>query len=64
MDFLTSDIRQLYRRFLVASMGSTLAMSIYAFVDAIAVGRSEGPADAAAMAVIAAASIKRVQLNK
>lgn len=52
MDFLTSDIKKLYRKFLIASMGSTLAMSIYAFVDAIAVGRSEGPAGAAAMAVI------------
>lgn len=52
MDFLTSDIRQLYRKFLISSMGSTLAMSIYAFVDAIAVGQSEGPAGTAAMAVI------------
>lgn len=52
MDFLTDDIHSLYRKYLTASLGSTLAMSIYSFVDAIAVGRSEGPAGAAAMAVI------------
>lgn len=52
MNFLTDDVRKLYRKFLVASMGSALVMSIYSFVDTIAVGQSEGAIGAAAMAVI------------
>lgn len=52
MDFITGDIKQLYRKFLVASMASAVVMSIYSFVDTIAVGQSEGPVGAAAMAVI------------
>jgi putative MATE family efflux protein len=41
-----------FRHYLRASMGSAVVMSIYAFVDAIAVGQAEGPNGAAAMAVI------------
>lgn len=52
MDFITGDIKQLYRKFLTPSMASAMVMSIYSFVDTIAVGQSEGPAGAAAMAVI------------
>ena len=52
MDFITGDIKQLYRKFLTASMASAMVMSIYSFVDTIAVGQSEGPAGAASMAVI------------
>ncbi len=52
MDFITGDIKQPYRKFLTASMASAMVMSIYSFVDTIAVGQSEGPAGAAAMAVI------------
>ena len=52
MDFITSNIKQLYRKFLAASMASAIVMSIYSFVDTIAVGQSEGPAGTAAMAVI------------
>ncbi len=52
MDFITGDIKQLYRKFLNASMASAMVMSIYSFVDTIAVGQSEGPVGAAAMAVI------------
>ncbi len=52
MDFITGDVKQLYRKFLTASMASAMVMSIYSFVDTIAVGQSEGPAGAAAMAVI------------
>lgn len=52
MDFIKDDIRQLYKRFLGASMASAMVISIYSFVDTIAVGQSEGPAGAAAMAVI------------
>lgn len=42
MDFLKDDPRKLYRQFLVSSMFSALVMSIYSFVDTIAVGQSEG----------------------
>lgn len=52
MNFLTDNIKSLYVKFLLASMASALVMSIYSFVDAIAVGQSEGPIGAAAMAVI------------
>ena len=52
MDFITGNIKQLYRKFLFASMASAMVMSIYSFVDTIAVGQSEGPVGAAAMAVI------------
>ncbi len=52
MDFITGNIKQLYRKFLIASMASATVMSIYSFVDTIAVGQSEGLVDAAAMAVI------------
>lgn len=52
MDFITSDIKQLYRKYLFTSMASAMVMSIYSFVDTIAVGQSAGPIGAAAMAVI------------
>lgn len=52
MDFITGNIKQLYRKFLAASMASAIVMSIYSFVDTIAVGQSEGPIGTAAMAVI------------
>ena len=42
----------LYRKFLCASMASALTMSIYSFVDSIAVGQSEDPLGSAAMAVV------------
>lgn len=52
MDFITGNIKKLYFKYLFASMGSALVMSIYSFVDTIAVGQSEGPVGTAAMAVI------------
>lgn len=52
MDFLTEKTGKLYGKFLAASLCSALVMSIYSFVDTIAVGQSEGTAGAAAMAVI------------
>ena len=53
MNFLTDDIRSLYRKMLIPSLAGAVVMSIYSFVDTIAVGQSEGAAGAAAMAVIA-----------
>lgn len=52
MNFLNENVKGLYKRFLTASMCSALVMSIYSFVDTIAVGQSEGTLGAAAMAVI------------
>ena len=52
MNFLTERVQTLYRKYLFASVGSALVMSIYSFVDTIAVGQSEGEIGAAAMAVI------------
>lgn len=50
MDYLTSSTKALYRKYLIASLGSALVITIYSFVDTIAVGQSEGPAGTAAMA--------------
>lgn len=50
--YLTSSTKALYRKYLIASLGSALVITIYSFVDTIAVGQSEGPAGTAAMAVI------------
>lgn len=52
MDFLQTDTKKLYFKFLFPSMMSALVTSIYFFVDAIAVGQSEGALGTAAMAVI------------
>ena len=48
MDFIKDDIKALYQKYLAASLASALIMSIYSFVDTIAVGQSEGAAGAAA----------------
>ena len=52
MDLLKDNVNKLYFRFLAAAMGSALVISIYSFVDTIAVGRSESQTGAAAMAVL------------
>lgn len=52
MDFIQGDVKKLYRKFLLSSMMAAVVMSIYSFVDTIAVGQSEGKIGAAAMAVI------------
>jgi putative MATE family efflux protein len=53
MNMLTDNVKPLYRKFLFPSMGGALAISIYSLIDTIAVGQYEGPAGAAAMAIIA-----------
>jgi len=53
MNFLTDEIKSLYLKLLIPSLTGAVVMSIYSFVDTIAVGQSEGAAGAAAMAVIA-----------
>lgn len=52
MNLLTDNIKNLFAKYLFASMGSALVMSIYSLVDTLAVGQSEGPAGSAAMAII------------
>lgn len=52
MDFLTAEVKPLYRKYLIASIESALAMSIYSFVDTVAIGQSTGPMGTAAMAAI------------
>ena len=39
MDILRDDIKKLFGHYLVASVGSALVVSIYSFVDTIAVGQ-------------------------
>lgn len=53
MDFLRDDVKKLYVKFLSTSVLSALVVSVYAFVDTIAIGQSEGPLGTATMAVIA-----------
>lgn len=52
MNILTDDIKQLFYKYLIPSLGSAIVVSIYAFVDTIVVGQYEGPIGAAAMAII------------
>ena len=52
MDLLSSDIKQLYRKYLLTSVGSAMVVSIYSFADTIAVGQAVGPMGTAAIAVL------------
>ena len=52
MELTQAPLGKLFRKYLFASLGSAVIMSIYAFVDAIAVGQAEGPDGSAAMAVL------------
>lgn len=52
MDLLKDDVRKLYRGYLFPALSGAIVTSIYSLVDAVAVGQSEGPVGAAAMAVI------------
>ena len=52
MDFLTSEIRPMYFRYLTAAFGSALISSIYGVVDMAMVGQYQGPEGTAARASI------------
>lgn len=52
MDFLNGDVGKIYRNYLIPTLGSALVMSIYSFVDTIAVGQYAGAVGTAALAVI------------
>lgn len=47
-----SNVKKLYFKYLAAAFGSSLISTIYGFVDMIVIGKYEGPAGSAAMAVI------------
>lgn len=51
-EMLHGNVRKLWKKYLMAALGSALITSIYATVDLIIVGQYEGPNGAAAMAVI------------
>lgn len=51
MDLLTAKPGSLFRKYLIASMGSAVVTSIYYFVDGVAIGQYEGPMGAAAVAI-------------
>ena len=53
MDFLKGNIETLYYKLLLPSIIGAVVMSVYSFVDTIAVGQSEGVTGTGAMAVIA-----------
>lgn len=52
MDLLKGDLKRLYHKFLLPSFASALMISIYSFVDTIAVGQYAGPDGTAAIAVV------------
>lgn len=52
MNFLKDDVERIYRKYLVPTLGSAVIVSVYSFVDAIAVGQYAGPIGSAAIAVI------------
>lgn len=51
MDFLTSEIRPMYFKYLAAAFGSALVSSIYGVVDMDMVGQYQGPEGTAALAI-------------
>ena len=53
MDLLKDDIKKVYFKYLAASFGSVLITTVYSLVDMAMVGQYEGPAGAAALAVVA-----------
>lgn len=52
MNFLTSKIRPMYFKYLVAAFGSALISSIYGVVDMAMVGQYQGSDGTAALAVV------------
>ncbi|MDQ0221666.1 MATE family efflux transporter [Streptococcus moroccensis] len=53
MNFLTGNIKKIYRNYLLAAFGSTMIVPIYGIVDAVMVGQSVGAEGVAAMSIIA-----------
>ena len=51
MDLLKSDLKKLYFRFLIPSLGSAMVMSIYTLTDAIVIGKGVGSDALAALSI-------------
>lgn len=51
MDLLKDDLKKLYLRFLIPSLGSAMVMSIYTLTDAIVIGKGVGPDALAALSL-------------
>ncbi len=51
MDLLKDDLKKLYLRFLIPSLGSAMVMSIYTLTDAIVIGKGVGPNALAALSI-------------
>lgn len=52
MDLLHSEIKRIFFKFLVPSIGGALVVTLYSFVDTIAIGQGVGPDGTAACAVL------------
>ena len=52
MDLLHSEIKRTFLKFLVPSIGGALVVTLYSFVDTIAIGQGVGPDGTAACAVL------------
>ncbi len=52
MDFLNDNIHAVYRKYVVPTVGAALVMSIYSFVDTIAVGQYAGAYGTAAISIV------------
>lgn len=51
MDLLKGNLKKLYLRFLIPSLGSAMVMSIYTLTDAIVIGKGVGPGALAALSI-------------
>ena len=51
MDLLKDNLKALYFRFLIPSLGSAMVMSIYTLTDAIVIGKGVGPNALAALSI-------------
>lgn len=51
MDLLQDQVRELYLRFLLPSLGSAMVMSIYTLTDAIVIGQGVGADALAALSI-------------
>ena len=52
MNLLTDNVKQIYFRYLLLALGSTIIVSVYSTVDMIAVGQYEGPIGSAALSCV------------
>ena len=51
MDLLKDNLKKLYLRFLIPSLGSAMVMSIYTLTDAIVIGKGVGSDALAALSI-------------